>query len=105
MSLTCDGLTGAVQERMKSESQTKSGHMMRAMNKWSIGFLGIALVATGEIWTFAAFVQRHPSVLGQLVTFSICSALGQVSSNSHVVIRNLCNTEMSTALDAHFPFL
>merc|ERR1719450_1078897 len=28
VSLTCDGLTGAVQERMKLEHGTKSGHMM-----------------------------------------------------------------------------
>ena len=33
VSLTCDGLTGAVQERMKAEHGTKSGHMMLAMNK------------------------------------------------------------------------
>ncbi len=77
MSLTCDGLTGAVQERMKSEYATKSGHMMLAINKWSIGYLGVALAATGEIWQFASFVGRHPAVLGELALFSVCSALGQ----------------------------
>ena len=77
-SLTCDGLTGAVQERMKSEYQTKSGHMMQAMNKWSILYLGVALTFTGEIWEFIAFVQRHPSVMGELAVFSVASALGQV---------------------------
>lgn len=78
-SLTCDGLTGAVQERMKSEHQTKSGHMMLSMNKWSIGYLGLALTISGEIWQFIDFVQRHPDILGQLVLFSFTSALGQVS--------------------------
>nr|CAD7567803.1 unnamed protein product [Timema californicum] len=39
LSLTMDGLTGAIQERMRSEHQTKSGHMMLNMN---FG-LGIAL--------------------------------------------------------------
>ena len=29
ISLTCDGVTGAVQERMKAEYGTKSGHMMK----------------------------------------------------------------------------
>eukprot|EP00095_Tigriopus_kingsejongensis_P010988 maker-scaffold281_size224178-snap-gene-1.21 protein:Tk10988 transcript:maker-scaffold281_size224178-snap-gene-1.21-mRNA-1 annotation:"hypothetical protein DAPPUDRAFT_304130" len=77
ISLTCDGLTGAVQERMKSEYQTKSGHMMTSMNKWSVFYLGIALTATGELWEFIGFVQRHPSVLYQLSLFSIASALGQ----------------------------
>lgn len=79
LSLTCDGLTGAAQERMKAEYSTKSGHMMMAMNKWSIAYLGVGLAATGEIWQFAAFVGRHPSVLGQLALFSVCSALGQVT--------------------------
>ena len=77
VSLTCDGVTGAVQERMKSEHQTKSGHMMRSMNKWSIFFLAIALTATGELWDFSSFVARHPSVMWQIGLFSVASALGQ----------------------------
>ena len=66
VSLTCDGLTGAVQERMKAEYGTKSGHMMKAMNLWSCLYLAIGLVATGEIWEFIAFVSRHPSIIWQL---------------------------------------
>jgi len=77
VSLTCDGLTGAVQERMKAEHSTKSGHMMKAMNKWSIFYLGIGLVCSGELWDFIAFVGRHPSVVWQLASVSITSALGQ----------------------------
>ncbi len=77
-SLTCDGLTGAVQERMKAEHKTKSGHMMCAMNKWSILYLGAALMATGEMWQFLAFVQRHSGIIWQLCTLSVASALGQV---------------------------
>lgn len=34
-----DGLTGAIQERMKTEYQSKSGHMMLYMNLWSVGYL------------------------------------------------------------------
>ncbi len=34
-----DGLTGAIQERMKLEYQSKSGHMMLNMNLWSVGYL------------------------------------------------------------------
>lgn len=85
-SLTCDGLTGAVQERMKVEHQTKSGHMMVAMNKWSILYLGVALMATGEMWQFLAFVQRHPGILWQMASLSVASALGQ-----HFIF--LCVTE------------
>ena len=77
VSLTCDGLTGAVQERMKAEHSTKSGHMMKAMNKWSIFYLGIGLVWSGELWEFIAFVGRHPTIVWQLASVSIASALGQ----------------------------
>jgi len=77
VSLTCDGLTGAVQERMKAEHNTKSGAMMKAMNAWSCLYLGLGLLATGEIWTFLAFVGRHPTILWQLASVSVASALGQ----------------------------
>jgi UDP-galactose transporter B1 len=77
LSLSMDGFTGAVQERMKSEHQTKSGHMMLNMNLWSILFLGVALLVTGEMWDFIDFIQRYPTVIGHMLTFSIASALGQ----------------------------
>jgi len=77
VSLTCDGLTGAVQERMKAEHGTKSGHMMKAMNSWSCLYLGIGLLATGEVWTFLAFISRHPAIIWQLASVSVASALGQ----------------------------
>ncbi len=78
LSLTCDGLTGAVQERMKAEYKTKGSYMMTAMNMWSILFLGIALLATGELLEFLQFVQRHPDIMWQLGSVSVASALGQV---------------------------
>ncbi|XP_068244159.1 solute carrier family 35 member B1 [Palaemon carinicauda] len=77
LSLTMDGLTGAVQERMIAESKTKSGHMMLNMNLFSIAYLAVALLVTGELFTFAAFVQRFPEVLSKMMLFSICSAFGQ----------------------------
>ena len=77
LSLTCDGLTGAVQERMKTEHKTKSGHMMMSMNKWSIMYLGITLSITGEGLEFISFINRHPAIIWQLASFSCASALGQ----------------------------
>lgn len=41
VSLTCDGLTGAVQERMRAEHHVQSHHMMFNINLWSIGILAI----------------------------------------------------------------
>merc|ERR1712241_995980 len=62
---------------MKREHQTKSGHMMTAMNMWSILMLGAALVATGEMFEFFHFVQKHPDILWQMSSLSVASALGQ----------------------------
>lgn len=76
-SLLMDGLTGAVQERMRHESKTKSGHLMLNMNMWSIIFLGPTIVLTGELFTFVEFVKRHPAVLWELTSFSVASAIGQ----------------------------
>lgn len=76
-SLIMDGLTAAIQERMRSESKTKSGHMMINMNKWSIIFLSGIVLISGEYVTFFDFTKRHPAVLWELVTFSAASAFGQ----------------------------
>merc|ERR1712113_1365801 len=63
---------------MGAEHQTKSGHMMKSMNKWSVAYLGVALALTGEGFRFVSFVARHPSVIWQLASLSVASALGQV---------------------------
>lgn len=77
LSLTMDGLTGAVQERMKAEYQSKSGHMMFKINLWSTFYLSIATVASGELIKFYHFIQRHPNLVGDIALFSILSAIGQ----------------------------
>ena len=80
LSLLCDGLTGAVQERMKSEHKTKSAPMMINMNFWSVIFLGTALVLTGELWEFYQFAFiKHPGILLEIPLLALASALGQVS--------------------------
>ena len=76
-SLICNGLTGAVQDKMKTEYGTKSGHMMLAMNMWSIVCLTVVLLITGEGIQFILFLQRHPSFLSELALFLAASALGQ----------------------------
>ena len=73
-----DGLTGAIQERMKGEHQTKSGHMMFNMNLWSILYLVTASFATNEISHFIEFIGRFPFILYYIFAFSVLSALGQV---------------------------
>jgi len=48
LSLSMDGLTGAVQERIRAASAPSGQQMMRAMNFWSTLMLGVAMVFTGE---------------------------------------------------------
>lgn len=40
----------------------------------------IGLVITGELISFAGFVQRHPTVIFNLLTLALASAAGQVGS-------------------------
>ncbi|XP_043286949.1 solute carrier family 35 member B1 [Venturia canescens] len=77
LSLTMDGLTSAVQERMRGEHKTKSGHMMVNMNLWSIIFSGAVILVSGELLEFVRFLQRHPNTLWDIMTFSLAGALGQ----------------------------
>ncbi|KAG8231877.1 hypothetical protein J437_LFUL011782 [Ladona fulva] len=76
-SLMMDGLLGAIQERMKAEHETRSGHMMLGLNKWSTLYLSVAVIATGEIVEFWKFVGRHPAVLWQLGSLAAAGAFGQ----------------------------
>ncbi|XP_052805276.1 solute carrier family 35 member B1-like isoform X2 [Mya arenaria] len=78
VSLTLDGLTGASQDRMRSEHKTGAYHMMFFVNLWSVLWLAIGLVVTGEGLAFLGFMERFPSILIKMVTFGIASAIGQV---------------------------
>ena len=54
-----DGITAAVQERMKAEHETEPMNMMFAMNLWSVGYLsireyGVALAR----WNLGGLVLR-----------------------------------------------
>lgn len=77
LSLTMDGLTSAVQERMRTEYKSKSGHMMLNMNLWSVIFSGTVIVISGEFFDFIHFLQRYPFTIWHITTFSIAGAFGQ----------------------------
>lgn len=78
LSLSMDGLTGAIQDRMRAAHSPTAEHMMLAMNAWSTLFLMVGIVFTGEIFQFAAFASRYPYVLTQLAVLAITGALGQL---------------------------
>jgi len=77
VSLTLDGLTGASQDKMRTDFKTQSHPMMFNVNKWSIVILGIAIATSGELLSFIGFCGRYPYVLWNMVLFSIASAMGQ----------------------------
>lgn len=77
LSLTMDGLTSAVQERMRAEYNSKSGHMMLNMNMWSVVFSGMVILISGELFEFVHFLQRYPTTVWHIGTFCIAGAIGQ----------------------------
>lgn len=77
LSLMMDGLTSAVQERMRAEHNSKSGHMMLNMNLWSVIFSSTVILISGELFEFIRFLQRYPSTIWHIMTFSIAGAFGQ----------------------------
>lgn len=78
ISLTLDGLTGASQDRMRGEYKTGATSMMFSVNAWSILWLAVGLMVTGEIFEFVGFVGRYPYVIINMLLFSVCSAAGQM---------------------------
>lgn len=77
LSLTMDGLTSAVQERMRAEHNSKSGHMMLNINGWSAVFSGSVILASREIFDFIQFLHTYPSTIWHIVNFCIAGAFGQ----------------------------
>ncbi|RVE51049.1 hypothetical protein evm_004340 [Chilo suppressalis] len=78
LSLTMDGLTGAVQERIKSESSPTAYSMMLNTNLWSSIIISVGVVVTGEIFRFVSFVHTYPEVLVYLASLALTGALGQL---------------------------
>jgi len=77
ISLAFDGVTGGIQDKLRADYRTQTHRMMLWMNIWSSLYLVIGLLATGEGPEFVEFVYKYPSVLYQLLAFSLCSAVGQ----------------------------
>ncbi|XP_075033324.1 solute carrier family 35 member B1 isoform X2 [Mixophyes fleayi] len=77
LSLTLDGLTGVSQDHMRAQFQTGSNQMMLHINLCSSLFLGAGILFTGELWEFLSFTERYPSIIYNILLFSLTSALGQ----------------------------
>lgn len=77
ISLSLDGMTGAIQDRIKTDYKTKKYGMMLNLNAWSVIYLIFALVIENRIVEFIQFTVRHPAVITEMLVFSLCSAVGQ----------------------------
>lgn len=78
ISLLCDGLTAAVQERMRRSYSPSAKHMMYHMNAWSSCILIVAVTASGEAQSFVPFAQRNPDVLWRIALMALTGSMGQL---------------------------
>lgn len=78
LSLSMDGLTGAIQERMRAAHSPTAQHMMLAMNAWSTAIVLVAIIITGELFEFISFASRYPYVLSNLALLAVTGAVGQL---------------------------
>lgn len=78
LSLAMDGLTGAIQERLRAASRPSAQHMMLAMNAWSSLMVGSAIIVTGEGREFLSFAMNHPELYTHLILLALAGAFGQL---------------------------
>ncbi|KAK6040829.1 UAA transporter family protein, partial [Cooperia oncophora] len=77
LSLTMDGTTTSIQDRINKSYKRSTLSMMFYMNFFSTIYLMIGLFVTGELYEFIGFVQRHPHVLYELCFVAASSCGGQ----------------------------
>lgn len=77
LSLMLDGFLGAIEERMRTEHETQSLHMMLNLNFWASIFSVITILSSGELMKFIQFSQRHPNVLLHVLNLGAAGAFGQ----------------------------
>ena len=73
-----DGVTAAIQDRIRHGYITDKWSMMFFLNLFATIVFGATLLLSGELVAFLSFVQRYPYVLREMIIFSLMSALGQV---------------------------
>ena len=82
LSLTCDGITGGVQNRLKKKSK-EMGVVAKPYDFmfWTNLYMGITAFAfalgLNELGPGIKFCIENPVILSKIVKFSMCSAVGQ----------------------------
>ena len=78
VSLMLDGLTGTIQDKLRSAHKVSAYHMMYALNTLSSVYLMVAIVVTGEHRRVVEFLRNRPQVLLNIAVLSISDVIGQV---------------------------
>jgi len=78
LSLLCDGLQGAAQDRMRFTTRPTALNYMTFVNGWSALFLVIGMFVAGEMIPFVQFIIRHPELIYHLIVIVFVGALGHV---------------------------
>lgn len=77
-SLLMDGMTGAVQDRMRSSQKPSPMNFMFFVNGWSSCILITVMAATGEFRFFFDFCLKHPTVIWHVALAVVVGIGGQV---------------------------
>ena len=82
LSLTCDGLTGGFQDRIKKRSKElgvtpKPYDLMFWTNLFMTGTALVVALVLGEMQSGIKFCTDNPVILEKILKFAVCSAIGQ----------------------------
>lgn len=78
LSLTMDGILGAIQDKIRAVYAPTPRQFMIGMSAYGAVILIIAIIITGEIKEVLAFASHHPEVLWHIGTFAVAGVVGQL---------------------------
>lgn len=85
ISLVFDGLTGAIQEKIRSQNKAQNQRklvmplvMMSTLNGYASIVCLITSLSAGETVPALTFMTKHPEIIGRIGLLSVCSSLGQI---------------------------
>lgn len=80
-----DGVTGAVQDKIRQNYTTEKWTIMFYMNMFSSMFLFFTSLISGEIFGLVEFIGKYPFVLSDMLLFAAAGAAGQVIFNFFLI--------------------
>lgn len=78
LSLSMDGVLGAVQDRIKAKYAPTFRQMMLSFAFWCFIITAIMVIVNREIIEVCEFAKRHPIILFHLLLMGLAAAIGQI---------------------------